>query len=626
MSEQPPSEPTEDIVVPLGLPGAPGGTVTDALPRPHHGFHVEGIGRQVPVRVDQSRTDEDEHRNLPPALATPPAAYHRPSADRCRRPYSIRDGEVIRPIGLNAFRRLRLRPAPAALLSVLVAASAGVCRPAELRAQSGTPAASASERDYVVVESFQRVLRAVDRRAAPSVVAIARVTSGASHAIVAPDAASPPNPLDPDFVPDDFGTGVVIPGPAPQSIRVLTLYHVVRGGPTTRGRGPAATCRLYVYAAPRRAYEATIWAADPRSDLAVLTLHSTDGRGEAADLPPLTPDRAERLERGDFVAALTNPYAVARDGSPSLSWGTLGNLARAPATAVANAPAESEASETIHHFGTLWQIDTRLPLGSSGGAVLDLRGRLVGIATSMAALDGYERDTGFVIPFDEPARRAIATLIAGREVGYGFLGIALFPDRGGLFGLPLPRSESPGVRVRGVIPDSPADRAGLRDGDLIQRIDGVPVYDRRDLMREIGRHAPGSPVKLSISRPTSARPVEVTVKALGKWPVVDDTSIVTAVPNHPPQRGIVVDFPTARRRYNPVPLSRYPRAVVVVEVQPNSPAAAAKLRAGDFIVSVGGIPVETPEQFVTAFQRALQQSRSVPLRLLDGRLVQIPPP
>ncbi len=534
--------------------------------------------------------------------------------------YSMMPRRVGRPLRSSAAIR-------AALLAPLL------CWPGlseYARAQSPPsatrPPAAADARDHAVVDAFQRVLRAVAERAGRSVVAIARVVPRSAQVSFAQPAVEAPNPLDPDFIPDDFGTGVVVPGPQPNSIRVLTLYHVVRGGPTTRDRGPAATSRLYVYAAPRRAYEATIWAADPRSDLAVLTLHAAESRTEANDLPPLTPAAAERMRKGDLLAALTNPYAVARDGSPTLSWGTLGNVARAPASPVAEASPESEASETIHHFGTLWQIDTRLPLGSSGGAVLDLRGRLVGIATSMAALDGYERDTGFVIPFDGPARRAIDTLVAGREVGYGFLGIALFPDHGGFFGLRLRPSAIEGVRVRGVIPDSPADRAGLQDGDVIQQIDGVPVYDRRDLMREIGRHAPGAPVKLLVQRPTATRPIELTVPALGKWPVIDDESIVTAVPNHEPQRGIVVDFPTARRRYNPVPLSRYPRAVVVLEVQPDSPAAVAKLQPGDFIAQVGGIPVETPQQFVAAFRRALQQSRTVPLRLLDGRLIQVPPP
>lgn len=520
-------------------------------------------------------------------------------------------------------RRLSV-PQCAALLVALVAGP--YCAERSRAQTSADAAAPPTAADYALVDALQRVLRTAAERSERSVVAIARVVPRTSSPTFGQSLVDPPNPLDPDFVPDDFGTGVVVRGPQPNSIRVLTLYHVVRGGPTTRARGPAATSRLYVYAAARRVYEATIWAADPRSDLAVLTLHAADGRGEANDLPALTPAAAERLGKGSLLAALTNPYAVARDGSPTLSWGTLGNVARAPASPVADASPESEASETIHHFGTLWQIDTRLPLGSSGGAVLDLRGRLVGIATSMAALEGYERDAGFVIPFDAPARRAIDTLIAGREVGYGFLGIALFPDHGGFFGLRIRPSAVQGVRVRGVIPDSPADRAGLQDGDVIQRIDGVAVHSRRDLMREIGRHAPGAPVKLLVQRPTATRPLELTVPALGKWPVIDDESIVTAVPNHDPQRGIVVDFPTARRRYNPVPLSRYPRAVVVLEVQPNSPAAAAKLRPGDFVAEVAGIPVETPQQFVTAFQRALQQSRTVPLRLLDGRLIEIPPP
>ncbi|MHB8903312.1 MAG: S1C family serine protease, partial [Thermoguttaceae bacterium] len=208
-----------------------------------------------------------------------------------------------------------------------------------------------------------------------------------------------PSPEDADFIPTEYATGVVVD----RRGLVLTAYHALR-----------PDSEYFVTTHQQRRYRASIKAADPRSDLAVLTL-------EADDLVPLALGDAGKLRRGQFVIALGNPYSVARDGQASASWGIVANLNRkAPP-----APSETDSAgkPTIHHFGTLIQTDARLNLGTSGGALVDLEGRMVGLTTALAAVAGYETSAGYAYPVNEMFRRVLDTLKRGREVEYGFLGI-----------------------------------------------------------------------------------------------------------------------------------------------------------------------------------------------------------
>src|SRR5262249_52780164 len=137
---------------------------------------------------------------------------------------------------------------------------------------------------------------------------------------------------------------------------------------------------------------ADIHAADPRSDLAVLRLIQPPER-----LTAVTFGDGGKVRKGDWVIALANPYAAGfRDGSPSAPWGIVSNLRR-------RAPGgyrETDATKTLHHYGTLIQTDARLNLGCSGGALLNLDGELIGLTTSLAALTGGEGAGGYAVPMD----------------------------------------------------------------------------------------------------------------------------------------------------------------------------------------------------------------------------------
>ena len=163
---------------------------------------------------------------------------------------------------------------------------------------------------------------------------------------------------------------------------ILTNYHVVDDYFLSEDSGFGKQVDDLYVSTDHKIFRATIKAADPRSDLAVLEI-------EADNLTPITFGDASKLAKGQLILTLGNPYAIARDGSPSAGWGIVSNLSRKIG------PQYDEDSRTskptLHHFGTLIQTDAKLNLGTSGGALLNLKGEMVGLITSQAQLAGYEQ-------------------------------------------------------------------------------------------------------------------------------------------------------------------------------------------------------------------------------------------
>lgn len=434
------------------------------------------------------------------------------------------------------------------------------------------------------------------------------------------------DPKNPNFIPNEFGAGILIPDPTKQNrTLILTNYHLTEGGPVA-GEKDVPENRIFVHVANQQGFYAHLIAADPRSDLSVLTPVGGVPADLLRSLTPIQYGDTKSVRKGQFVIALGNPYAIARDGSPSASWGIVSNFHRYPVPVFKNfLNQELDKEETLHHFGTLLQVDTHLDLGTSGGALLDLNGNLIGVTTSLAALEGYEKSTGYAIPIDKSMLRIINSLAAGLESEYGFLGIhprTIEARQARAFtGSNTVLNEPFYVKAESVKQYSPAEVAGMRAGDLILSIDGEKLTRELDLMREVGKAGAGNEVKLRILRGKNPRELTLTVK-LGKWPVADDEGIVQTQFHHPLWRGLRVDYPTARRKYTFSPFS-YPPAVVITHVAPDSPAAAAGLKEGNFISQVNDQAVRIPETF---YQQAQKTNNSpVTLQLLDDRKVILSP-
>ncbi|MBN2021389.1 MAG: trypsin-like peptidase domain-containing protein [Pirellulales bacterium] len=469
--------------------------------------------------------------------------------------------------------------ATGALLAACAVGLAAARLPAE--EPSGLALAAAME---------ERLVAAI-ARAEKSVVAIARVRREAPGELLGielrPDpfgrrsaVLSQPQPTDPDFVPNEYASGVVVD----RQGLILTTYHVL-----------GQESDYYVTTIDRKVYRATIRAADPRSDLAILAI-------EATNLVPITLGDAATLRKGRIVIALGNPYAIARDGQPSAAWGIVSNLTRKAPPATDEV--DGTGKTTLHHYGTLIQTDAKLNQGTSGGPLLDLQGRMVGLVTALAPRAGFEAAAGYAIPVDATFRRALETLKQGREVEYGFLGIQpanLAPHEvlAGVQGMRVQRVQ-PG-------PGTPAARGGLLPGDVVTAVNDQPVFDADSLVLEVGRLPVESVARLSVLR--DGRPKVLHV-VLGKYPV-REKPIATAGP--PPWRGLRVDYPTAvaNDAASPGQASAYfEDAVLVTSVEPESPAWQAGLRPGMCISHVEWRAVHTPAEF-----RKLVAGRLDPVRL-----------
>src|SRR5262249_2373686 len=244
----------------------------------------------------------------------------------------------------------------------------------------------------------------------------------------------------------------------------LTSAHVVAG---SDGRGRASF-------ADGSDIEFRVVGADPLSDLAVL-------RAGEGSLAPAELGDAERLRVGQLVVAIGNPNGFAG----SVTAGVVSALGRSLPTRPAGAPRLIE---------DVIQTDAALNPGNSGGALADARGLVVGINTAVAGVG-----LGLAVPINSATRRIIAALMTEGRVRRAYLGIA-----GGPRPLP-PRAAArwgrrTGVEVVEVVAGSPAERAGIRAGDLVVELDGRPTEDAADLQRMMVAELIGRRVEASVWR------------------------------------------------------------------------------------------------------------------------------
>jgi S1-C subfamily serine protease len=215
----------------------------------------------------------------------------------------------------------------------------------------------------------------------------------------------------------------------------------------------------------------TVVGADPLSDLAVL-------RASGTTPPPAELGEADQLVVGQLVVAVGNPLGLAG----SVTAGVVSALGRSLPT-----PGGRLVEDVI-------QTDAALNPGNSGGALADSQARVVGINTAVAGVG-----LGMAVPVNATTRRIISTLMRDGKVRRAYLGLVSMPGP-----LPAPLQErfgrKTGLRVSQVVPGSPADRAGLRPGDLLLTAAGQPVEKAQDLQRLMFAEAIGKPFAITVMR------------------------------------------------------------------------------------------------------------------------------
>jgi serine protease Do len=375
---------------------------------------------------------------------------------------------------------------------------------------------------------------------------------------------------DPTNIPPSFGSGVVIDA---QGL-ILTNYHVVQDA-----------AKIYVRLPGGKGSYADIHAADPRCDLAVLRLLNVN----ALPLRAIPLGDADKMERGNFVLTLSNPFAAGfRDGQPSASYGILSNIRR---RAFLNLK-EEERVKPFHYYSTLLQTDARLSLGCSGGALLNLKGELVGLITALAAIQGGETPGGFAVPINGAMRPIIDVLRRGEEVDYGFLGINVDPRNAG---------GQVGVHLKFVGEGSPAKLDGkLKTGDVLVAVDDQPIHESDDIFTTIGMRLAGSVIKLHYRRDGRDRFADIKLAKL----YVPGKKISASLGSRPFVRGMRVDYSSLVVQFEERTTNIVPRGVLVTEVLPKTSASAANLKNGDIVTHVNNNPVTTPAAFYLALDLA----------------------
>lgn len=329
----------------------------------------------------------------------------------------------------------------------------------------------------------------------------------------------------------------------------------------------------------KRRYPAEIVGTDPQTDLAVLRIEVD------TPLPAATFGKVADVRVGQWVLAIGNPYGL--DGTVSLGI----------------VSAKGRNLEVPGLLNDFIQTDAMIDRGSSGGPLVDLEGRVIGLNSR-----GQGRGIGFTIPADT-VLQVMAELENG-GVERGWLGTsiqAVSRELASYLGFP----DATGVIVNGITEDSPAARADLRPGDLIttfgdQDVDAEKDEDLGIFQRQVASTSPGTKVSLRLLREGRFRDVPVTI---GTQPKVEPEEEETDLGFH------VQEITVGLYRNERLPVRE---GVFVAFVAPGSPAARAGLFIGDVVVDIDGHEIENLKDFRRAVARAEDQRR-VLLRARRGK-------
>lgn len=359
-----------------------------------------------------------------------------------------------------------------------------------------------------------------------------------------------------------LGSGVIV---NPQGL-IVTNNHVVKGRGETEIR---------VALSDRREYDAKVVLQDEKADIAVLKIQGGDG-----NFPYLQFDDSDRLEVGDLVLAIGNPFGVGQ----TVTSGIVSALSRSEM-------AESDSQVFI-------QTDAAINPGNSGGALVDMSGRLVGINTMIYSQSGGSVGIGFAIP-SNLVRVYAESAAHGRKVERPWIGAKLeamshdFAE-----GLGLNRIS--GAVVTRLYNKGPAADAGLHEGDVITHVDGVEVTDARAVYYRLATKGIGQTAHLSVIRKKQPIDIALPLVAAPK-PGKDDARNLSG--NNPLDGARVSNiFPSIADELGIDETD----GVVITSVRNGSVAQSLGFQPGDVIVSIGGQKIRN----VVEAEKAVEQRQS----------------
>jgi len=364
----------------------------------------------------------------------------------------------------------------------------------------------------------------------------------------------------PKRIENSLGSGVIMRADGV----IVTNNHVIEGAD-----------EIIVALADRREFEAKVIVADERTDLAVLRIDIGGG-----ELPALALRDSDDLEVGDLVLAIGNPFGVGQ----TVTSGIVSALAR--------------TGLGVTDFQFFIQTDAAINPGNSGGPLVGMDGKVVGINSAIFSRSGGSQGVGFAIPSNMVAMVVHGALTEGKIVRpwLGASAQALTSEIAQSLGLERPV----GVLINEVYPGGPADRAGLKVGDVVRAVDGRQVDDPPSLVFRIGSRPVGGSVTLLLLRDGQEVSIEIDLMPAPEDP---PRHVTLLEGSHPIMGATVGNLSPAFAEE--LGLDTLARGVVILKIVRGSPAHRLRLRPGDIVLSVNSNPTNT----VAELQEALRAAR-----------------
>jgi serine protease Do len=491
------------------------------------------------------------------------------------------------------------RPAPAFFLAFGLALLAG-CRDANRPADAGRAAPQDTTATVPVPAgkygTFPQIFADVAEGALPAVVSVYTETDGSVPGQGDPFGGffgGPYGSGEGSLPPQEsgLGSGVIMS----EDGTILTNNHVIEG---------ATRIRVQLY--DGREFDAAVVGADPPTDLAVIRITRVTGssggargkpgligrlfQGGGEKFPAMPLGDSDKLRVGEWVIAVGSPYGL----SQTVTTGIIS--------------AKGRHNTGINSYENFLQTDAAINPGNSGGALLNLRGELVGINTAIFSRSGGYQGIGFAIPIGM-ARKISADLIRDGAVTRGWLGVSiqpLDPELAAALGV----TERNGALVGGVVPGSPAEKAGVRRGDVITRIDKQAIPDPNTLLNHIALLPPGTWIELGLNRAGRALVLKARVTRRNDGPRARNQGGESAEDGVLSYASLGLELEALtrelRRDYG---LAAGVAGIVVTVVEEGGRGDHAGLQEGDVVVEANRAKVRGPRDFQEALRKAGKDGR-----------------
>lgn len=369
-----------------------------------------------------------------------------------------------------------------------------------------------------------------------------------------------------EFQREGLGSGVIVS----RDGYIITNNHVIQN---------ADEIRIIMYSGDE--LDAEIIGTDPASDIAILKVESNN------TFPAIKLGNSDNIRIGEIVLAIGSP--LGRQFAHTVSQGIIS--------------ASGRSSLGLNVYENYIQTDAAINPGNSGGPLINIDGELIGINTAIASRSGGSQGIGFAIPVNM-ARNVMEALITEGRVARGYLGIGFGGEVDRTMARALGLDRPRGIVVGEVVPDEPADRAGIEEGDVILTLDNEEVRSWMDFRVAIGNRNPGDRITLGIFRDGERLTKEIELGELEPEELAANMSN-DELDDLREELGFSVDELTESVRQQ-LRLSPGVEGVYVNDISQSSTSYRQGLRRGDVIQLVANQPVITPGEFYGSI-RALKQ-------------------